>query len=1478
MKTIIKAILRFFKYSKLSFVGLFLLILFSSATFNTLNNLTINLNTSYKKISSEGNLHDFVINENFRYGQGEYSLNKGLDSETGTINIKSINIMNESMSQNPIVYNVTFELNKNLANNPSSNFYWTYAYNNILNSNNEKFKTFLMFDAQIESSSGDINITNWRNNQEFVNNAISIVDNKKALLNDFVKNEYKSIYLTELEQNFDINTRSFNSINISNTKQKMFFKVIEQNPNFEIDKLVLYEGNNLTTSWDTSKLDINSYSSNDFVMNKDISREIVPYLYKAKWSNPQVNFDDLYNYTNENKNYNPYTNTNEGNYVTGSVESQSKILKRIIDTKGINNKGYAISFSYTAFNTIPISGTIEDYTSYEAIISPEYLAKMNKKPVNIEEWRKHQNDKQKDFDVWLNSLSEENKIKIDNQTFVVLGTGVSPDFMYPILSFQNVVPNTDVEQIVYTNTSGYFKMLDAFRGNEQENFIVGKFKSENEENNIKIIDEINMFNKGYMAWPDNIKSTYLANDLSNTLSPSALRLEFIPKIVLSITTVSAFLTTFISLLSIFISIVIIQRFIQINRNSLGIMQANGYKKREIIIGICLLISIPVTIATFLGYIIGFSVQSSAISILKNFWTLPTPIEPLSLSTLIPLLFFVIILFLLITALFSWFSLRGETAEFMKDDAKYKMSKSSEFMKRPFKKFNIIVRFRAAIAFTSLWRVLLLSIMSAGLSMSLTFSLNSLNAFKNAATETFGPKNYSYSINLISPTLQSGQYYAVPYNSQGIAINNKRYFNELYVQDLDKALGSIDDISHDDFLIQDLFRSGYYKNYLDKNNPKYNEVFYKNIVDFGNTQLVSQNDATEQNENLMYLKYKSTTKPFVDLNLGLGSLSTNPWDLASQLMPPNNANYANQSFITIFEKAVASNELINIGIKNANQGYEYKSFYEYIKQFSKFYAVRKNDDTTSAPSIDGVKTDEIKIVSSDEIKNNLSAFYSKIDSEKDNNFDYYYEFDGKKTVTLISSVSIDFLNLLFEIYKNKNFRDYGYSINYGKVVVGSEVRDNQTYYDSPYSYMEFKINKVNGHLVNYSADNFKSVGLLRGDERVAVKEHDKVITNRVWDEINETKNGIPIYPVIINKYAYEVYGLKMNDLIEVDIQNSADRYSRKYYNVNTPISYLKVVGIATTYQGAEFYMSQYDVNKSLGLTINNIKPKVPKSANEIKPYVDWENLEYDVPNKTTNADKNDPQLKKNNFNYQTSGFNGLFSKSLNDLKEVTAGVSLYSVSGIYPGVDRIDKNNETIKSIFTNPTNGSKNLESIIEITGFTNLKNSSWQTVIDNVANVFGTSASFSIISGADSKFSSLNVINTISATATDVQNIIMGIIILITIVIVVVISSIIINDSMKLAAILKCLGLADRNNALSFLSIYFPVFLIGLAISIPFSYLIYFFYSKIILGFTGILLVYNSVWWHYVVAELGVILIFALSYWATWNKISEIDLTNSIK
>ena len=79
-----------------------------------------------------------------------------------------------------------------------------------------------------------------------------------------------------------------------------------------------------------------------------------------------------------------------------------------------------------------------------------------------------------------------------NTNFIIIGSGITPDFIYPIVSITRTTPNPKSECIFFTNNAGYNRVYDGFRGNKTEDYIVAKFTNDisNREQQ-KILDSIN---------------------------------------------------------------------------------------------------------------------------------------------------------------------------------------------------------------------------------------------------------------------------------------------------------------------------------------------------------------------------------------------------------------------------------------------------------------------------------------------------------------------------------------------------------------------------------------------------------------------------------------------------------------------------------------------------------------------------------------------------------------------------------------------------------------------------------------------------------------------------------------------------------------------------------------------------------------------------------------------------------------------------
>jgi hypothetical protein len=124
--------------------------------------------------------------------------------------------------------------------------------------------------------------------------------------------------------------------------------------------------------------------------------------------------------------------------------------------------------------------------------------------------------------------------------------------------------------------------------------------------------------------------------------------------------------------------------------------------------------------------------------------------------------------------------------------------------------------------------------------------------------------------------------------------------------------------------------------------------------------------------------------------------------------------------------------------------------------------------------------------------------------------------------------------------------------------------------------------------------------------------------------------------------------------------------------------------------------------------------------------------------------------------------------------------------------------------------------------------------------NVFGNSSVVSLIETVNNKTASQAVFKHFVLTVNEILTVILCVILLMTIIVTMLLSSLIINSTKRLAAILKALGYRDHINIVSILSIYFPTLLLGFVVSIPISFILLTFFNSLIFNLLGLLLITN--------------------------------------
>lgn len=1520
IQLIFLSILRFFKLNVVSLIGFMLLVFFSVSIFTTLNAATSTLSRSFNRIKIDGNLHDFVINENYSIGEakftpvvklntmGNYDYNFTINEGAWTNGHKKTQ---EEFKKWIVSTETENEFSKFFLGNEKLFFYFDKTgvtetiYSNSNESKQLKLPDFITATSLVDA----------------MNQAkLLLNDSLISPLNDLVPNVIPIIFKNTIiaETNNNVAIRNFSALDISTNKQNMFFKIIETNRDYNVDNLVIFEGNNVSVEEDFSGFinslqreyaidpsyfvninpkDANVKPNEPLPPNANLDTKILYWTWKyielflkSSWTPGYIDTNGLLNKLDDNiyANVNPWRNSPiDLSFFDSKDQSRFKDLfikmrSFLTQEKGhsIINTGFSLTFSKTSL--LPAVGVINDINSFESLATPSYFSKdffdettketYRKEPIDINLWNEVRAEASEDeFQNWLlKGLPEKNKLEVDNEIFVLLGSGLSPDFMYPIIDQNRPIPDQSKEELIYVSNSGYMKVENNFRGSLTENFIVGK---SNGGNLSKQIRDINTVSTDFMSWPTGIDSTYSNDDLRNIFSPASQRVVFIPSLIDSINLISLFLTSFIATLTLIVIGIMIKRFIAINKTDLAILLANGFSKWELVLALTLIILLFSGIATILGIFAGIALQIPAIGLFSQFWTLPTSFSNLTVGLFFGIFGVAMLTFGLMSLLFSYLSLRGEIVDLMKNDSNYHLNRLSRLIKKSVRKRSILTIFRVSLAFSSPWKIISISTMSAIVMSSLSFGISSIDKFGVSARNTFESKQYENAIDLYSPTNAGGLYYTTPLERISTTLFNGLYnfnenlnmdrYNEIVFaknpkEEWNDLINPLEGIAIDPINQQLIGLNNQQKwrnNYTNKPASNFSLTDH-NMTLNGNLHLPTLQDADASIYDLSYVEYKTSSK----LSLEHQILFFIPWSIAFKLMPSNTGRYFNENYEILLEEVYRYYH--SFDAKSASPPISTKwdpeLFSVVLESFVKPTKINENNNRSKFALTYTDSPEPNPPIEPYYLTGNAPN-YGLTKEKKDPTFLAYGFIDN--SIGLSLKLKEDFINLIYGIEKNNNLSPTNYSMNYKKIPIGPE--------DETYTTVEFNIINKNGY--SFPHQSLRVKGIKENSKHVSLLNNGVDIKSLINVDIKpENITEIEI-PIIANKFAEKSLNLNVGDKLEINVLNDIMRFEDSVNNIPEDGYNFKIMGFNDSFKDNEFYMSQENAN---------LLTKITTLQKPIKDFsIDSQNL-----------------LNVGNNKEWLYGFNGIFTSDVN-IPQTRQSISLYSPYNIYLGFDKISNPGFSAAMKTTKTGNAPKNKEEsnfydALERTKSIDLmniymdknypvlpKDITIKSFIDSIISTYkGESTFISLITSVEPVDVLRNIFINIQNMTEILQWISLIIINIASVIIILLITLIIISDSMKLAGILKALGLRSLSNASSFLMIYLPVIILGLIVAIPLTFLFNFIYSITIFNFMGILISTTAPWWVFLLSSSVIIFIFLISFLITWRKIKTQKLTEVIK
>lgn len=1246
----------------------------------------------------------------------------------------------------------------------------------------------------------------------------SNVEKKNALLKNWlqkVASQESEKIANELSSKYDLLSEKFlNDKNIEFNKNKSFTLpysdssisyLVSKKGDETIDRIVYSNGSRLYNS--TKYLDM-ANAIDDTVTSRDNYKYLYNLLYLMLNSTATTGHEylkDIYN-----KGVNVLESILDGvavdnsNYAEFFAVYQPNITKEeLIETK---YQRVDIKTNYLAgIDIFPTNNTFSvfDPFSFAAVVPEKYLTTNNKKVLPAEVWNEVLRKSSNDIKTWLNNLDSKYYFKANTLTFVIIGSGISPEMVYPSSSLENLIINPKDEVLLYVNEQGYESILNTQPTLFQNKYYAVQINKNSAQETNRYISQLNTEYKNSFNQNSNTNLIYNVSDFNRNKNILTFRTILPNQIKSYISSIAVTIIIALVIVGIYLTYLLVKTYINRNIVQLAIIKANGFSNFKITFGMSLFGMFISIIAGIFGYIGALFLQTQFLQVVGAYWFISISLSSFSILSFLATFVVAFVLFFIFSYLVLTFKFKTPIAQLISQNTEMKANKILNWGKGNFYKLSSpLTKFRMNLSFSNFSRFIFYTLLcSIGLSF-ITGSIALRQKFEQSQYDTSLNKQYDHRFDLATPTEQSGLYKYQKYSELGFSDPNIGIY-PIYRGNINGTLYEVPSIYNYPYKLDQL------KVYNPVNNmplkdAKGNEVYYGNIL------LPSYNANLTLERDLGFAQNVVLSKWLLDFNFS--TIGINPWQFVKESLPPE----------LVAKVETQSNNFLR-AIYNSDNQYikkdlETHKFIVYNEQ-QNIYSLNSNavvDSSTLSPS---------------EVRFN----------------DTFLKFVGK-------------------VYGIKELSEQDVKLSYGIIPYD----DNS----ETFSYIDATAN------INKQPMNIKIVGVNSDSKMVKLRNKKDEVINYLLNQPNT---------IIVNNGAAYKYKIKVGDYINFNVNNSYYRYSKRILDSDGIDTWklassfnktFKVVGIATSSFGEEFYTSQQSANNAIGLNLNLT---TPENGARIVSH-----------NKITGTNK----IQKNyvdNDTLKNRGyvpFNGIVSNSSNPIL-LNKSLVFYSSIGTWPNISKFDKSslldyvnqeqwqdpdkkNDMSYKVLKIRQNqllfqslAPYNSTNIIDTdkTKFDQIsenlfkKYPSYEAIANYIISIFGNTPINVSLSGLDNNLSKTQVYSSIINTIKIVQVIGMSIVTPIIIIMLFVLTSLMMNDIKKIISILKTLGYSDKENIFSVLFTYIPVVLFGLLIGLAIFAASMFLFQFAIYSISSIFISASISWLPYLYGALAIVLILIINF-----------------
>ncbi|VEU60454.1 Uncharacterized ABC transporter permease MG468 homolog [Mycoplasmopsis bovigenitalium] len=762
-------------------------------------------------------------------------------------------------------------------------------------------------------------------------------------------------------------------------------------------------------------------------------------------------------------------------------------------------------------------------SSYVAKANYAYLIKNNKEIFNGE----IPSDPLK-IDDFINNLDEKYLLNVNGIKFVIVGQDITVDYMYPVVDENNLQVNTSNQALVYVNNSGFDRIKLAYAGNVVKEALLVKNSTQLSNNELKtqltdIVDRsISDSNK--------LQRVFLSTEIDPINPERALRLNTVESIIKLISVATTALITGLSIVVGVAIIFVVKRYISNKNKVIGILVSQGYSVSQIALSLTIFALVTSIIGGVLGYVIGNRLQLTLLSVFSNYWTMPKETINFDLIAMIFTVFVPFISMSILIYIVALVSLRYKPVELMSNQVELPKSKTIHNYHKFTKRANVKSRFSTVLALGNIWKLIAFSTSVALTSSATIFGIATSNVFKTTVSDTYKNRNYSFKIDLESPTIEGGLY--TTYQPENL-------YKNLYTP--------IGDSIESQRELNDFFKPG-----------------YSNVVNKNGLNGI-KNDSDSYYDSHILTQFSASIK--VD-----AGVSVDPWQVAYNSMPDSQKAKIDKDrdrVGVLLERTQIENtknkwdinpitKYVSLKDEKGNNLDFFKYYRSPFEKQGKFVYAKWNGAEYEMRSV--TTEQKMRELYRKFLLNGYKALQNRINLET-------------KNPDLIKRPSTNSIEkpIQYNYWLEDAGELYGPTINDYFISFGG-VYFNENH-DEVYSYIKS----------NYKGKDIKVYGYKRDSNFVKLlNDKGQNLYESLYNFNNEQLN-----PLVINKVAADNYNLNLNDVIELEINNHIDRYHNEILKQigEQPIKHkarFKIVGINPTYVNNEFITTIDAANKLIGL--------------------------------------------------------------------------------------------------------------------------------------------------------------------------------------------------------------------------------------------------------------------------------------------------------